>query len=117
MAEQSKAAQRSNLILQLGRVLAPIHELAERSTPPTSADYRVAAATFRPDADVWNNGSVGPFTTIGGHRFGHEQDDIVRMVYQLFGSLAEFARDTSDPAGIQGSLRDRLKKCEEVTLD
>jgi hypothetical protein len=65
MPQQSKAAERSTLILQLGRLLAPISELAERPTPPTSADYRLAAAAFRPDVDQWNNGSVGPFVCVG----------------------------------------------------
>jgi hypothetical protein len=117
MAEQSKAAQRSTLILELGRLLAPIYELAERSTPPTSADYRMAAASFRPDLDKWNNGSVAPFVMVGGYRFGHELDDIVREVYQLAGALASFARAAGDPAEIQLSLRDRLKRCQEVTLE
>jgi len=117
MAEQSKAAQRSTLILQLGRLLAPIYELAERSAPPTSVDYRVTAASFRPDLDKWNNGSVAPFVIVGGYRFGHEQDDIVHELYLLAGALATFAREPGDPAAIQLSLRDRLKRCQEVTLE
>ena len=103
--------------MELGRLLAPVLELAQRLVPPTSAEYRVVAASFRPDIDQWNNGSVGPFTTIAGYRFGHEQDDIVRFVYQLSGSLADLAREPGDAAGIQASLRDRLKKCEEGTLE
>jgi hypothetical protein len=47
MAEQSKAAQRSTLILQLGRLLAPIYELAERSTSPTSEMTMVKVACPR----------------------------------------------------------------------
>jgi len=117
LGKQSKAAERSTLVLQLGRLLAPIYELTERSTPPTSADYRIAAATFRPDLDQWNNNGVGQFVVVGGYRFGHELNDIVREMYQLAEVLPVLARQGGDLAGRQASLKDKLRKCQEVTLE
>jgi hypothetical protein len=51
MTEKDKSAQRSTLILQLGRVLAPVDELAEKTPPPPTAEYQVVAASLGPDCD------------------------------------------------------------------
>jgi hypothetical protein len=40
MAKPDKAGQRAILILQLGRLLAPLYDLAEMSTPPTWPSWR-----------------------------------------------------------------------------
>ena len=117
MAQQSKAGERSTLILQFGRLLAPIYELAERHTPPTSADYRITAAVFRPDVERWSHFFVERFVLVGGTHFNHEKDDIVRDVFHLAGALATFAREAGTPEEIQVSCKQRLKRCQEVTLE
>src|SRR5262245_13976777 len=64
MTEKDKAAHKSRLILQLGRVLAPVDELAEKTPPPTNAEYQVVAASLGPDLDRWAN-EVSVFVTFG----------------------------------------------------
>lgn len=116
MAETDKAAERSILILQFGRVLAPVIALAERTTPPTATEYRIAAATFRPDVDRWAN-EVSRFVQVGGYRFEHEYNDILQSPYRLCKRLGEFGRDTSgQPAAAQNRLKELLHDCQASTL-
>jgi hypothetical protein len=115
MAEPSKAAQRSMLILQFGRVMAPLIDLAERTTSPTIVDYRVVAARVRPDIDRWAN-DVSEFVTIGGIRFEHDYNDIVREPYNLCHEISNTTRSPVDLSRIHSVFRDRLKNCQSETL-
>jgi hypothetical protein len=116
MAESDKASERSTLILQLGRLLAPIHNLAEKPTPPTSTEYQVAAAKFKPDLDRWR-AEAHQFTIVGDVTFGHELDDIIRGPRDIFGSLATLARDArTEPEAKQSKLQTILKQCEKATI-
>ncbi len=116
MTEKDKAAQRSTLILQLGRVLAPVDELAEKTPPPTTAEYQVVAASMGPDLDRWAN-EVSLFVTFGSARFQHEYNEITREPYNLRAALGTIAREPSDTLGKQSSLRDRLATCKQRTLE
>jgi hypothetical protein len=116
MAESDKASERSTLILQLGRLLAPIHNLAEKPTPPTSTEYQIAAAKFKPDLDKWRT-EAHQFAIVGGITFGHELDDIIRGPGDIIGSLATLARDTrTEPKAKQSKLQATLKQCENRTI-
>lgn len=116
MPEQSKAAQRSLLILQFGRLMAPIYEFAERASPPDSAEYRVAVATLAPDIERWT-AEVNVFATVGGSWFGQEANDIFRPAHNFrLGPLSDLARNSSDLAAKQATLRQLLKTVQEETL-
>jgi len=116
MTEQDKAAQRSTLILQLGRVLAPVDDLVEKTPPPNTAEYQMVAAALGPDLDCWAR-EVDQFITVGDSRFQHEFNEITRAPYNLRGSLGDIARESGDAAGKQTSLRDQLSKCKQATLE
>lgn len=116
MNDQSKAAQRSILILHFGRLMAPVYELAERSSPPAAAEYRVAVATLAPDMDRWN-AEVNAFATVGGTWFGLESNDIMRPAHNFrLGPLGELARSSNDLATKQATLRQLLKTVQDETL-
>ena len=116
MAEADKAAERSTLILQLGRLLAPIHDLTEKATPPISTEYQVVAARFKQDFDRWR-GEAHKFVIVGGVTFGYELDEITRGLKILFEALATRARDvTVEPGAKQSQLAITLKQCEHHTL-
>ncbi len=86
MAPHDKAAERSVLIMQLGRLLAPLDKLAEQSPPPTAAEYRVAAAMIGPDADRWSQ-EASTFVTFGNYRFQQEYNDMASGVFNVRGNL------------------------------
>lgn len=116
MDKSSKAAQRSTLILYLGRLLAPIYEMVERATPPSTAEYRVAVATFSIDLNRWHE-EVRAFTTIDGIWFGQEFDEIIRPYHNLcHGHLAGLARSPADVASKQTALRQILNVVQDETL-
>lgn len=116
MAEADKAAERSNLILQLGRLLAAIHDLTEKRTPPESAEYQVAAAQFKRDFDRWRV-EAQRFIVVGEVTFGHELDDITGGFEILFEALITLARDVMvEPRTKQVQLAITLKQCEAHAL-
>lgn len=116
MAYSDKPSERSTLILQLGRLLASIHDLAEKPTPPTPTEYQIAAAKFKPDLDRWRT-EAHQFAVVGGITFGHELDDIIRGPGDIYGALAGLARDTrNEPATKQSKLRATLEKCKQKTI-
>src|SRR6516164_4213088 len=116
MTEKDKSGQRSTLILQLGKLLAPLHELAERTPPPTAAEYRIAAARGIPDSQRWNS-EVDEFATVGGYRFGHLVNDIMREPHNLLHALPDWAKTNVDDSSRQLTLRDRLVQCRQLTLE
>src|SRR4051794_14320627 len=115
MTQQDKAAERSVLIMQLGRLLAPVDKLAEQTPPPTPAEYRVAAALLRPDADRWAN-EVSEFVTVGGYRFEKEYNEIVAGPFTVCGNLSHFARVEDDLPQRQRHLREMLDHQKRETL-
>jgi len=77
-----KAAERTQLVLTFGRLLAPLHALASAPTPPAPQEYQVAAARLNVDLQKWRP-TVQRFATIGGVEFGQELDDILRPLGDL----------------------------------
>jgi hypothetical protein len=116
MTEKDKAAQRSTLIFQLGKLLAPLYELAEKTPPPKAAEYQIAAARGIPDSQRWNS-EVGEFATIDGYRFDYLVNDIVREPHNLLHSLPDWAKTNANDVGRQATLRDRLAQCRQLTLE
>jgi hypothetical protein len=116
MTEKDKAAQRSTLIFQLGKLLAPLFELAERTPPPTAAEYQIAAARGIPDSQRWN-AEVDEFATVGGYRFGHLVNDIVREPHNLLHVLPDWTKTNPDDASRQATLRERLAQCRQLALE
>jgi hypothetical protein len=117
MKDLPKAAQRSTLIMQFGRVMAPIYALADQATPPTAAEYRVAVAALTPDLGRWNE-EVNTFATVGGYRFGQEANDIMRPAHNFnLGQLTEMARNSRTPAENQVALRQLLQSIQIETLE
>src|SRR5688500_6040442 len=94
MAQPDKAGERTTLILQLGRLLAPIYDLAEKQTPPTSTAYPVASARFNPDLHRWR-GEARNFVNVGGYIFDHELDDITRGASTMLTLLRTLARQAA----------------------
>lgn len=116
MTERDKAAQRSTLIFQLGKLLAPLYELAEKTPPPPPADYQIAAARGIPDSQRWNS-EVDEFATVAGYRFGHLVNDIAQGPHNLLHALPDWAKTNADDASRQTTLRDRLNQCRQITLE
>jgi hypothetical protein len=109
MAHTDKAGERTTLIFQLGRLLAPIYDLAEKQTPPTSTEYQVAAARFNPDLNRWTK-EAHDFVNVGGFIFDHALDDIIRspnIILRLLATLAKQAATNQTAA--QFSLNENLK--------
>src|ERR1700740_2561140 len=116
MAEKDKPAERSRLIMELGRLLAPLDKLAEQAAPPTAEDYRVAAAMLRPDVTKWRE-AVNRFATVGGCHFAHEENEIIHGPHHLVDELAHLAHRVHRVApNAQEMLRGILASCKEGTL-
>ena len=107
MTEKDKAAQRSMLIFQLGKLLAPLFELAEKTPAPTAAEYQIASARGLPDADDRWSAEVNQFATIGDVWFGHIARDIMREPHNLLYGMPEMARGIADDTSRQADFRDR----------
>ncbi|MEZ6039785.1 MAG: hypothetical protein R3C20_04720 [Planctomycetaceae bacterium] len=110
------AAQRSTLILQLGRVLAPVDALAEKAQPPTNTEYQIVAASLGPDMDRWMN-EVCVFVTFGTARFVDEYNEIAGEQYGLRNYLGILARKSSDPFDKQKEFRERVALVKKNTLN
>lgn len=115
MTESDKASERATLLLKLGRLLAPVDELAEETQPPTNAEYRVVAASLGPDIDRWAR-EVGNFTTFGEAVFQQEYNDIVREPYNLRHQLSVLAHRGGNGLDKQQSLKTMLSACKQLTL-
>ena len=116
MTEKDKAAQRSTLIFEFGKLLAPLFELAEKTPPPIAAEYHIAAARGIPDSQRWSS-EVNEFATVHGYRFGHLANDIMREPHNLLHALPDWAKTNADDASRQATLRDRLAQCRQLTLE
>lgn len=116
MADSDKAAERTNLILHLGRLLAGLHSLAQQTPPPSSTEYQIAAAQFQSDLGAWQS-EVLRFVVFGGINFGHEAREICREPQNLVPTLVGLARHARpDLVGKQAYLRGELSKCEQRTI-
>ena len=115
MTESDKAAQRSILIYQLGKLLAPVSDLAERSTPPPASEYFIVAARCLPDKDKWA-AEVVQFTTFGEYRMDGLASDITKHAHNLLHHLKDWAQPPLDDAGRQAHLRTQLEGCRQATL-
>lgn len=117
MSDQDKAAEQSTLILQFGMLLRPVKELADKSPPPNSTEYRVATATFAQDFARWR-AEAGQFVVVGGVTFGHELNDILSGPKRLFSEIARLAKASPvDDNANQAELRISLEQCQKETLD
>ena len=116
MTEKDKAAQRSMLIFQLGKLLAPLFELAEKTPAPTAAEYQIASARGLPDADDRWSAEVNQFATIGDVWFGHIARDIMREPHNLLYGMPEMARGIADDTSRQADFRARLTTCRDQAL-
>lgn len=105
------------VLLHLGRLLAPAHEIANRATPPSITEYRVLAAQFEPDLCLWEN-DVSRFAILGDFRFSVEYDEIAQTARQFYGFLRDIVRERIDPNTTQIEIRDRLNnlQCDLVRL-
>jgi hypothetical protein len=115
MTESDKAAQRSTLIFQFGKLLAPLFELADKTMPPTAADYQIVTARCMPDRKRWSD-EVDQFVSFGEYRFAHLYDDILREPNKLLHEMPKMARSIADDASRQADFRDRLIVCRDKAL-
>ena len=115
MTEKDKAAQRSTIIFQLGKLLAPLFELAEKTPPPTAAEYQIVTARCMPDKDRWC-AEVEHFVSFGDYRLGHLGNDITREPHNLLHEMPGMARSIADDAARQSNFRTRLMTCRDQAL-
>ena len=117
MTAEDKRAERSTLVLQFEQLIAPVAVLAEKSPPPQSTEYRIAAATFAQDFARWRV-EVSRFVNAGNVTFGHELTDIVHWPKGLGVEIALLAKDSrwADAKKRQVELRECLAKCQRQTM-
>lgn len=103
-----KAHQRDRLIYELGLLLQPIVELAERAAPPSPNDYRVAIAKVQSGDGRWRQ-SVREFTTFAPDVvFNNEYQEISHVPERLWRQLQPDLEDpnlTSDLARLQQKVK------------
>lgn len=95
-------------------LLAPLHTLAKRSTPPTASEYQVTTAIFRSDFDKWSN-RVSQFVVVGGVRFEQLYNQIVHGPNRLYWDLEQLGSNSNDPSFRQAQLRDLLTTHKAAT--
>lgn len=83
----NKAAERTQLLILFGQLIAAISELAAKPTPPSVQEYQLAAARFRQDASRWGS-AVDAFARFEQVRFQAQASDMDRGV-QSFAALLE----------------------------
>ena len=117
MTAEDKSAEQSTLILQFERLIAPVAVLAEKSPPPQSTEYRIAAATFAQDFARWR-GQVSRFVNVDNVTFGYELTDIVHWPKVLGVEIALLAKDSrwADDKKRQVELRECHAKCQRQTM-
>jgi hypothetical protein len=76
MTVRDKAAQRSTLIFQLGKLLASLSELADKTPPPTAADYQIVTARCMPDRDRWS-AEVDQCISFSAYQLAYLYNDIL----------------------------------------
>jgi hypothetical protein len=112
---ETKAEQRTKLYVKFGQLLAGLREMAVRPSPPTSAEYRIAQAKFRPDQGDWQQ-HARTFAKIGDYTFDRESHDIIYPVAEVCEVLGEIARSTFDDYRKQQTLKQNLDNYERQTL-
>jgi hypothetical protein len=115
MTEIEKAAQRSTLIFQLGKLLAPLFELSENTPPPTAAEYHIVTARCRPDMNRWC-AEVEQFISFGEYRLAYLFDDIIREPNKLLHGMPKLATNIADDASRQVDFRTQLMACRVRAL-
>lgn len=116
MAQQDKAAERTQLVLLLGRLLAKAHDLANAPTAPTPVEYRVAAASYRADLEPWRV-EARKFCRVEGVDFDRELDNILRSTSNFFATLGGMADEPHiDDSKKRAYLKEQLKKVEQETI-
>ena len=117
MTAEEKSAEQSTLILQFERLIAPVAVLAEKSPPPQSTEYRIAAATFAQDFARWR-GQVSRFVNVDNVTFGYELTDIVHWPKVLGVEIALLAKDSrwADDKKRQVELRECLARRQRQTM-
>ncbi len=117
MTAEDKSAEQSTLVLQFERLIAPVAVLAEKSPPPQSTDYRIAATTFTQDFARWR-GQVSRFVNVANVTFGYELADIVHWPKVLGVEIALLAKDSrwADDEKRQVELRECLARRQRQTM-
>lgn len=115
MTEREKAAQRSTLIFQFGKLLSPLFELSEKTPPPTAAEYHIVTALCRPDMNRWCD-EVDQFISFGEYRLAYLFDDILREPDKLLHEMPKLAKNNADDVSRQVDFRERLMACRNRTL-
>ena len=116
MPPPDKAAQRTQLVMHLGRLLARAHALASALSVPDPTEYRVAAATYNVDLARWRNDAAA-FCVVGGVTFGLELDEILSEVSNFFRTLAGLAGEPQvDDVKKRAYLREQLTRVEQRTI-
>jgi hypothetical protein len=113
--ENDKAAQKSRLKYELGKLLAPIEGLAEKSPLPTAFEYHVIAEQCKPDCERWG-ASVQAFATLGKLALRDIAHEIVKGPHNLIYRLHDLTKEIRDDADRQQVLRFELEKCREKAL-
>ncbi len=117
LTAEDKSAERSTLILQFERLIAPVAVLAEKSPPPQSTDYRIAAATFAQDFGRWRV-EISRFVNVGNVTLGYELADIVHWPKALGVEIARLAKDSrwADDKKRLVELQACLARCQGQTM-
>lgn len=108
-----KAEERTYLVLALGRLLAPLDDLAAAATPPTDKDYQVCVARFQSDLAKWRP-TAHAFSCVGGVEFGRELDDMLRPLGSLGEAVTNSVRRKPTPSLSQEHLRSVLADVKRV---
>jgi hypothetical protein len=114
-SQESKTEQRTKLFIKLGQLLAGLREMAARATPPTTPEYRIAAAKFSPDYHAWAN-DVRTFGTFPPIVFDREIGDINRPMDSVLGVLFSLSASTADDRDRQKTLTQNLDGYERETI-
>src|SRR5262245_4684953 len=104
-----KAAERTTLILKLGRLLAKLHDLANGDAPSDFSVYRVAAATYQHDLNSYDN-EIGAFVRVGGIVFHNEMNAIRGFLYEIKNLLDDLPNRGGDEISKHKLLKQTLER-------
>lgn len=107
-----KAAERDQLIHQLGILLAPLYDLCRDGSSATPAAFRMAVAKVQAGDSAWR-ATVRSFTTFAPDIvFNHEYQDISHVPERLWGRIKPYLEDPN-LVGDTSALKDRI--CRDLT--
>ncbi len=108
-----KAAERTQILLEFGRLFAELHKLANSDVPPTSAQYRIASARLQRDSNQWRD-NLRAYFTVGSLPLINECQQVLNSLTLLHLDVSGFANfDASTPNEIQQQLRTLLSNYEK----